>query len=189
MNINGKNFGTFIGKEELENIVGRLAERISKDYSVDTDAGGSSALPVGRSLVICPVLTGAFIFAADLVRRLTIPCEIRMVRYVSYSGMKSTGNVRCELPFPEEIEGRDVLIVEDVVDSGLSMQKMLEEVWALKPASVRVCTLLMKPKAFKGNYSVDYVGKEIGNEFIVGYGMDYDERGRWLPEVMKVELS
>jgi hypoxanthine phosphoribosyltransferase len=100
--------------------------------------------------------------------------------------MRSTGEVRCELPFGKDLEGKDVLIVEDVVDSGLSMQKMLEEVRELRPRSVRVCAMFFKPQSFKGDYKVDYVGREIGEEFIVGYGMDYDEMGRNLAEVMVV---
>lgn len=134
-------------------------------------------------LVACPILTGAFMFAADLVRRLTIPCEVSFVRYASYSGMSSTGQVKCMLPFPPEIEGRDVLIIEDVVDSGFSMRHMLDAVWALHPRSVKICTLFFKPDAFKGDYKVDYIGRNIGNEFIVGYGLDYDEHGRTLKDV------
>ena len=173
MKIKDKDFRTFMSEAELDAIVRRLAAQISADYS-------------GSELVVCPVLTGAFVFAADLVRRMTVPCEVRFVRYTSYSGMSSTGRVSCELPFADAVAGRDVLIVEDVVDSGLSMQRMLEEVARMKPRSVKVCSLLYKPQAFKGNYKIDYVGREIGDEFIVGYGMDYDEQGRSLPEVLIV---
>ena len=174
MRIKDKNFKTFISEVEIQAIVQRLAAEVSRDYA-------------GGDLVACPILTGAFMFASDLVRRLTIPCEVSFVRYASYSGMSSTGNVKCMLPFPPEIEGRDVLIVEDVIDSGFSMKHMLQAVWALKPRSVRICALFYKPAAFKGDYKVDYIGREIGNEFIVGYGLDYDEQGRTLPEVLVVE--
>lgn len=174
MRIKDREFRTFIGREELAAICDRLAAEVSRDYE-------------GRSLLVCPILTGAFMFAADLVRRLTVPCEVSFVRYTSYSGMSSTGTVDCSLPFPKDVEGSDVLIVEDVVDSGLSMGHLLKEVAKMNPKSVSICTLFFKPAAFKGDYKVDYVGKEIGNEFIVGYGMDYDEQGRCLPEVMVVE--
>lgn len=174
MIIKDKQFKTFISEAELQQIVQRLAGEISRDYS-------------DGSLVACPILTGAFMFAADLLRRLTVPCEVSFVRYTSYSGMSSTGDVRCSLPFPQDIEGRDVLIVEDVVDTGLSMQHMLQAVHALHPRSVKVCALFYKPAAFKGDYKVDYIGREIGNEFIVGYGLDYDEQGRTLPEILVVE--
>ncbi len=174
MRIKDRDFEVFISEAELDGIVRRVAAEVSRDYE-------------GRDLVACPILTGAFMFATDLVRRLTVPCEIQFVRYASYSGMSSTGEVRCSLPFLPDLEGRDVLIIEDVVDTGLSMKRMLQDVWALKPRSVRVCTLFFKPGAFQGDYKVDYVGREIGNEFIVGYGLDYDEQGRTLKDVYVVK--
>lgn len=173
MKIKDKDFVPFIGESEIDAIVRRLAAEVSHDYA-------------GLDLVACPVLTGAYMFAADLLRRLTVPCEVRFVKYTSYAGMQSSGEVSCALPFPRGVEGRDVLIVEDVIDSGISMRRMLDEVQALKPRSVRICALLFKPEAFKGDYKIDYVGREIGTEFIVGYGMDYDEQGRTLPEVLRV---
>ncbi|MBR1549032.1 MAG: hypoxanthine phosphoribosyltransferase [Bacteroidales bacterium] len=174
MKVKDKDFKMYIPEGEIAQVVERLAEEVSRDYH-------------DGELVVCPVLTGAFLFAADLVRKLTVPCEVRFVKYTSYSGMSSTGKVTGQLPFPQNVEGRDVLIVEDVVDSGLSMGYMLEELKALRPRSVRVCTLFFKPGAFKGSYKVDYVGREIGDEFIVGYGMDYDEEGRELKDVWKVD--
>ena len=174
MRLKDRNFEAFVTEAELDAIVRRVAAEVSHDYA-------------GRDLVACPVLTGAYMFAADLLRLLTVPCEVRFVRYTSYSGMGSTGTVKCELPFPQSIEGRDVLIVEDVVDSGLSMRSLIDEALKLHPRSVRLCTLFFKPAAFRGDYKVDYIGREIGNEFIVGYGMDYDEHGRTLPEVMVVK--
>lgn len=173
MKIKDREFGLFIGEAELAAIMTRLAGEVSRDYQ-------------GKDLVVCPVLTGAYMFAADLIRRLTVACQVSFVRYSSYSGMSSTGKVTCLLPFPPEVEGRDVLIVEDVVDSGLSMQHLLDEVRKLHPGSVKICSLFFKPSAFKGNYKVDYIGRNIGNEFIVGYGLDYDEEGRQLPEVLKL---
>ena len=174
MRIKDKEFKPFITERELDATVRRLAGEVSRDYA-------------GFDLVACPVLTGAYMFASDLLRRLEVPCEVRFVRYASYSGMSSTGAVRCELPFPESVRGRDVLLVEDVVDSGLSMGTMLREVHAMGPRSVKVCALFFKPNAFRGDYRVDYVGREIGDEFIVGYGMDYDEQGRTLPEVYVID--
>lgn len=171
MRIKDKDFVPFIGEAELDATVRRLAAEVSRGYA-------------GCDLVACPVLTGAYMFAADLLRRLTVPCEVHFVKYSSYEGMSSTGKVTCQLPFPSGVEGRDVLIVEDVIDSGLSMRHLLDELKALKPRSIRICALLFKPEAFKGDYKVDYIGREIGTEFIVGYGMDYDEQGRTLPEIM-----
>ena len=169
MKVKDKSFKVFISEAEIDTIVRRLATEVSNDY------------PEG--IVACPILTGSFMFAADLVRCLTVPCEVSFVRYASYSGMSSTGTVKCMLPFPPELEGRDVLIIEDVVDSGFSMRHMLDAVHMLRPRSVRICTLFFKPNAFKGDYKVDYIGRNIGNEFIVGYGLDYDELGRTLKDV------
>ncbi|MBR1783836.1 MAG: hypoxanthine phosphoribosyltransferase [Bacteroidales bacterium] len=174
MIVGDKHFKPFISEAELAAIVGRLAAEVSADYS-------------GGSLVACPILTGAYLFAADLMRRLTVDCEVSFVRYSSYEGLSSSGKVRCELPFPPSVEGRDVLIVEDVVDSGLTIQTMLADLRALRPRSVKVCTLFYKPDAFKGTYRIDYAGKAIGNEFIVGYGMDYDGRGRNLPSIYVID--
>lgn len=174
MKVKDKDFEVYISEDELDAIVQRVAREVSRDYE-------------GKDLVACPILTGAFMFAADLVRKLSVKCEVCFVRYTSYSGMSSTGVVKCVLPFPPTLKGRDVLIVEDVVDTGLSMKKMLEEVWAQEPRSVKICTLFFKPDAFKEDFKVDYVGREVGNEFIVGYGLDYDEEGRELKEVWKVK--
>ena len=174
MKIKDKDFRIFIPEKEIATVVERLAGEVSRDYA-------------GGDLLVCPVLTGAFMFASDLVRRLSVKCEIGFVRFASYSGMNSTGQVKCTLPFPPDVEGRDVLIVEDVVDSGLSLCHMLDALHELKPRSVKICSLFFKPHAFKGEYRVDYVGREIGNEFIVGYGMDYDEEGRTLKDVWVVE--
>lgn len=174
MKIKDKEFEVFISEEELSTIVDRLACRISADYA-------------GTNLVVCPVLTGAYLFAADLLRKLTIDAEVAFVKYSSYEGMHSTGKVSCQLPFPERVKGRDVLIVEDIVDTGLSMGHLLQEVGKLGPRSVRICTLFYKPEAFKGDYKVDYVGRDIANDFIVGYGLDYDEEGRTLKEVWKTK--
>ena len=167
----GKEFRTFVDEAEIASIVERVAEEVSRDYG-------------GKDLMVCPTLTGAFMFATDLVRRMTIPCKLSFVRYASYRGMSSSGTVRCLLPFPSEVEGKDVLIVEDVVDSGLTMRHVVDDLLPLRPKSVAICTLFFKPAAFKGDYEVKYIGKEIGNEFIVGYGLDYNEEGRTMHEVM-----
>lgn len=172
--IKDREFETFVSEAELDGIVRRLAAEVSRDYD-------------GCNLVVCPVLTGAFMFATDLMRQLTIDCEVSFVRVSSYQGMSSTGTVECSLPFPKTLKGRDVLIVEDVVDTGITMGRLLDDVWRLEPRSVKVCTLFFKPAAFGGDFKVDYVGREIGNEYIVGYGMDYDEAGRTLGAVYVVK--
>ena len=170
MEINGLHFVPFIGAAELAQTVDRLAAEIGRDYA-------------GRKPVICPVLTGSFIFAADLVRRLHLDAEVRFVNYTSYEGTRSSGRVVAQLPFPPVVRGRDVIIVEDIIDTGLSMEHMLAELHKLEPASVRVCALFYKPQSCTRPVRPHYVGREIGNEFIVGYGLDYDGHGRMLDAV------
>ena len=174
MRIKGKEFVPYITEAELAEVVERLAGRISADYA-------------GKRPLVCPVLTGSFLFAADLVRRLEVKCEVEFVKYTSYEGMSSTGKVQSPLPFPAKAKGRDVIIVEDIVDTGVSMGHMLRELEKVEPQSVKVCTLLMKPGCFRGGFKVDYVGKEIGDDFIVGFGMDYDGEGRILKEIYRVK--
>ena len=168
--VHDKTFKLYMSESEIRAAVQRVADEISRDY-------------VNRSPILCPVLTGSYMFASDLSRNLTIPAPISFVRYFSYEGLSSTGEVKRALPFSEKCRGRDIIIVEDIIDSGLSMKTLLQDVHALEPASVAICSFLFKPGNFKGDYKVDYYGKAIPNDFIVGYGMDYDELGRNLPDI------
>lgn len=174
MKIKDKEFEVYVSEAELSETVKRLAERIRADYA-------------GRRPMVCPVLTGSFLFAADLVRALEMDCEVEFVKYNSYEGMHTTGKVSCQLPFPAKVKGRDVIVVEDIVDTGVSMRHLLDVLKTLEPASVKVCTLLMKPGCFRGGFTLDYVGKEIDDDFIVGYGMDYDGEGRGLRAIWKLK--
>lgn len=174
MKVKEREFKVYITEAELAEVVERLAGRINADYA-------------GKKPLICPVLTGSFVFAADLVRRLEVDCEVEFVKYTSYEGMHSTGKVQAQLPFPASVKDRDVIVVEDIVDTGISMGYMLKELEALQPRSVRVCTLLLKPGKFQGGFKVDYVGKEIDDDFIVGYGMDYDGEARGMSAVYRIE--
>ncbi|MBQ9474564.1 MAG: hypoxanthine phosphoribosyltransferase [Bacteroidales bacterium] len=168
--LNGRRFRRYIDAEELRGIVKSLAGRISADMK-------------GLDVVVCPVLTGSYLFAADITRELDFDARISFVRYTSYEGMHSTGQLKASLRFPDICRGRHVLIIEDIVDTGISMEGMLKELAALEPASVRVCTLMFKPGSFQKDFKVDYVGKEISNEFIVGYGLDYDGVGRMYRDI------
>lgn len=172
MKVKDKEFEVYFTEAEVAEVVERLAGRISADYA-------------GMKPVLCPVLTGSFLFAADLVRRLKVECEVEFVKYTSYKGMHSTGEVQAVLPFPPSVKGRDVIVVEDIVDTGISMKYMLRELTELHPKSVKVCTLLMKPGCFRGGFEVDYVGKEIADDFVLGYGMDFDGEGRILKEIFR----
>lgn len=168
--VHDKHFAPYLSRQELDSIVHRLAGEIERDYR-------------DRQPLLCPVLTGSFIFAADLVRAMESDPEVAFVRYTSYSGMSSTGKVRAELPFPDKCRGRHVVVVEDIVETGTAMEAMLEELRQLEPASIAICTLLTKPDRFHKPFRIDYVGKAIANDFIVGYGLDYDDCGRTYKEV------
>lgn len=172
--VNDKRFRRYLSEAEIQDIVRRVAADISRDYK-------------GKDVVICPVLTGACMFATDLARALDFDPEISFVRYSSYSGMASTGKVKCSLPFSEICRHRHVIIVEDIVDSGISMDFMLNELHRLEPASVSVCAFFYKPGNFQAHFKIDYVGLEIPNDFIVGYGLDYNEHGRTYKDVYIID--
>ena len=160
-----KQFRKYIPEAGIQAVVRRVAADMTRDYR-------------GRSPLVCPVLTGSCMFAADLVRALDIDVQLSFVRYASYEGTASTGTVRELLGFPESCRGRDVIIVEDIVDSGVSMEHMLARLAERKPASVAVCTLFFKPGSFRKDFPIDYIGMEIADEFILGYGLDYNGMGR-----------
>lgn len=168
--VHDKYFRLYMPEHEIQEAVERVAQQISRDYA-------------DKSPILCPVLTGSYLFAADLTRYLSFDPEVRFVRYTSYSGMNSSGVVQAHLPFPERCRGRHVIIVEDIVDSGICMDYMIAELQKLQPASIAVCTFFFKPGNFEKSFKIDYCGKSIPNDFIVGYGLDYDDYGRTYRDV------
>jgi hypoxanthine phosphoribosyltransferase len=162
---------TLVGADELRRRVGELGAEISRDYA-------------GRDLVLIGVLKGAVLFMADLMRELTIPCEIDFMAVSSYgSATDSSGVVRILKDLDIPIEGREVLIVEDIVDSGLTLSYLLRTLKARNPKSLEVCALLTKPERRKVDLPIRYVGFEIPNRFAIGYGLDHAEKFRNLPYV------
>lgn len=168
--LHGRHFRQYIDRSSLAQTIQRLALEIDRDHG--------SHLPL-----LCPVLTGSYIFAADLSRAIPSPHEVTFVQYTSYAGMASTGTVNARLPFDERCRGRHVIIVEDIVESGLCMATMLNHLAQFQPASVSVCSLFFKPNLFKETFKIDYIGYSIPDDFIVGYGLDYDGLGRHYPDV------
>ncbi len=157
--------------EDLERRVGELAGEISRDY-------------VGKDLILIGVLKGAVFFLSDLMRKLEVPVEVDFMAVASYgSATKSSGVVRILKDLDAVIEGRDVLIVEDIVDSGLTLQYLLRNLEGRNPRSLEVCALLIKPERRKVELQTRYVGFEIPNRFAIGYGLDHGERYRNLPFV------
>lgn len=172
-NINEACESVLVSEQELAEICDRLAEQITCDYA-DT----------GRELVFVAVLKGAFVFAADLIRRIPLPVALEFMKVSSYGAdTQSSGTIAVHLDLKRDISGADVVVIEDIVDSGRTLQK-LSELLAVKGAnSVRCCTLLDKPERRAVKFDADYVGKCIPDVFVVGYGLDYDEKYRNLPYV------
>jgi hypoxanthine phosphoribosyltransferase len=164
-----------VQKDALENRVRQLGAEISRDYE-------------GRNPLLVGVLKGAVFFLSDLMRRIEFPCEVDFMAVASYgSSTDSSGVVRILKDLDATIEGRDVLIVEDIVDSGLTLQYLLRSLGAREPASVEVCALLVKPERRKVDLPIRYVGFEIPNRFAIGYGLDHAERHRNLPYVAALQ--
>lgn len=168
--IKDKTFQTSIPETEIKNRVKAVAEQISKDMA-------------GKNPLFLAVLNGSFIFAADLMREMTIPCEISFVKLASYQGTTSTGKIKEVIGINENLSGRTVIIVEDIVESGLTMKRMIETLGTRNPESVHICTLLFKPEKLQTELKLDYVAFTIPNDFIVGYGLDYDQQGRTLKDI------
>ena len=171
--IKDKSFRVSIPEAEIKNRVKLLAQQMSKDLE-------------GKNPLFLAVLNGSFVFAADLMREMTIPCEISFVKLASYQGTTSTGKIKEVIGINEDLSGRTVVIVEDIVESGQTMKRMIESLGTLNPASVQICTLFFKPEKLKEDLTLDYVAFRIPDDFILGYGLDYDQQGRGLKDVYTI---
>lgn len=174
MQINGKEFEVFIPEDEIAGIITRLSASINKDFA-------------DKNPCFIVMLNGAFMFAADLLRKITVSNEVVFVRYSSYDGMQTSGKIKKHASIPEKIKNRPVVILEDIIDTGITMDFFLSELKNYHPESVSVVSFLLKPEALQKNVHIDYVGKEIENRFVVGYGLDYDGFGRNLSAVYVVK--
>lgn len=173
--LNGLAFVPYLSNEEIQEQVERVAGEIRRDLN-------------GSEPVFLCVLNGAFIFAADLIRKVGLNnCSVCFVRYSSYEGVNSSGKVKQLMGLTEDLEGRDVVIVEDIVDTGLTASHMMDDLRRRKPRSLRFATLLMKPTSNKTGFQPDYVAFSINPDFIVGYGLDLDGKGRNLPDIYVVK--
>ena len=166
-------FEKFISTEEIEAAVQKVADDINRDYD-------------GKNPLLLAILNGSFIFASDLMRKLTIPCEISFVKFASYDGTLTTSKVKELIGVGEELSGRHIIIVEDIVDTGITMEKLLQDIGEKNPVDVRIACFCFKPDAFEKDFLIDYLGMRIPNDFIVGYGLDYNGFGRNLPDIYKI---
>ena len=168
-----KAFETSITEDEISNRIKELSKDINTAYA-------------DRNPLFLAILNGAFIFAADLYREITIPSEISFVKMASYEGTASTGVVNELIGLNQDISGRHIIIVEDIVDTGLTMKMMVDKLMASHPASVSICALLQKPSKLQTDIKVDYVAFEIPDRFVIGYGLVYDQQGRNLKEIFSI---
>jgi hypoxanthine phosphoribosyltransferase len=167
-------FRPYIGAAEIEARVAALGQDIGRAYA-------------GKCPLFLVVLNGAFVFAADLVRACAIESEITFVRLASYDGLASSGKVKTILGLPEGLDGRHIIIVEDIIDSGRTLAGFIPQLQQHLPASIAVAALLVKPDALEHRVSIDYKGFDIPTKFVVGYGLDYDGLGRQLPDIYQLE--
>lgn len=170
-----KSFGIYIHNEEIERAIDGVAAAINADYKDSEDV----------PIVLC-VLNGALIFTAELLKRLEFNCELMSVKLSSYQGTASTGTVLNVLGITGDVRGRRVIITEDIVDTGNTIVALKEMLLDKGAGDVRICTMLLKPDVYKKSVKLDYVGMEISNEFIVGFGLDYDELGRNYKDIYKI---
>ncbi|MBS1614324.1 MAG: hypoxanthine phosphoribosyltransferase [Bacteroidetes bacterium] len=171
--LNDRTFRIYKSEKEIIEAIRAVADKINDDY-------------LGKRPIIVPILNGSFMFASDLMKELKLDCEISFVKASSYEGTSTTGVVSTLIGLNQSIEDRHVIILEDIVDSGHTLARILPAFHELKPASLRIASLLFKPKALKNPLTIDYVGMEIPNDFIVGYGLDYDGIGRNLRDIYQV---
>jgi hypoxanthine phosphoribosyltransferase len=169
-----KEFEIFIPEKKILEAIDKLAEQITNDYK-DSDP------------IFLGILNGSFLFAADLLKRIKFPCTISFLKLASYQGTSSTGKVKRLIGINEDIKDKTVIIIEDIVDTGITLKQIKKQLIGYEPKKIVVSTLFFKPEAYQENDHIDYVGLEIPNYFIVGYGLDYNGYGRNLTNVYKLK--
>ena len=172
--VHDKNFVPYLTAQAIANKVSQIALQISKDYE-------------GKRPLFLAVLNGSFLFAADLFRNLTIEAEISFIKLASYKGTTSTGNVITAIGLEESLHERHIILLEDIIDTGKTLHGFIPQLEHQGPASIRIAALLTKPEALQYPVHADYIGFEIPNKFVVGYGLDYDGLGRNIPEIYQLE--
>lgn len=172
--IKDRKFSFFLSAKQIQDTVKQIAEQMNNDLA-------------GKDVVFVVVLNGAFVFAADLLRWIEFQVQVSFIKISSYEGVSSSGKVKTILDLNEEIRGRHVVLIEDIVDTGLSLQSILNQLEKKEPGKVQIASLFFKPDSFRGNTELDYIGFRIPNRFVVGYGLDYMGYGRNLTGLYALE--
>lgn len=165
-----KTFHSFISAAKIQEQIKVLSAQINADYA-------------NKKPIFIAILNGSFMFCSDLIKQIELECKVTFLKLASYNGLASSGQIKELIGLNENIKDQEVIVIEDIMDSGLTLATILAQLKALDPASIQVCTLLYKPAANKTAYVPAYIGFEVGNEFLVGYGLDYNGLGRNLPEI------
>lgn len=165
-----KEFKMYVPAASIKRAVEQLSIQINNDF-IDED------------VLFISILNGSFMFTSDLIKKMKMPCQISFVKLASYSGTSSTGNFSELIGLNESVEGKNIVIIEDIVDSGGTMEVIVNKLKKLKPKTLRIATLLFKPQSYQKNLKIDYIGLEIPEQFIIGYGLDYNGYGRNLEDI------
>ena len=165
-----KKFREFIPEQEIKEKIIKLADQINKDFA-------------GKEVVFLGILNGAFLFAAELLKRIDLKARISFVKLASYEGTSSSGTIKELIGWNEEIRNKYIIVVEDIVDTGNTLERIVDELVIRKASGIKIATLLLKPEAYTKDIPIDYVGFRIPNDFVIGYGLDYDGYGRNLPSI------
>jgi hypoxanthine phosphoribosyltransferase len=171
--VNNKRFTPYITAQEIHDKIGKLAAELNRDYE-------------GKRPLFIAILNGSFMFASDLFKAITIEAEICFIKLASYKGTKSTGNVITSIGLDEPLNGRHVVIIEDIVDTGKTLNEFLPQLFNQQPASLKIAALLHKPEALVHPVKIDYLGFNVPNKFLLGFGLDFDGLGRNLKEIYKL---
>jgi hypoxanthine phosphoribosyltransferase len=172
--LHDKTFELFITEQAIHDAISALAQQINKDYE-------------GKNPLFLGILNGSFLFAADLFRLIEGNAEISFLKMASYQGTATTGKINELIGINEDITNRHVIIIEDIVDTGITLEKIISDLNTKNPASIAIATLLFKPAAYQKSIPVNYIGMKVANDFLVGYGLDYDGLGRNLKEIYKLK--
>lgn len=173
--LHDKTFELFIAENAIQQAIANLARQINKAY-------------VGKKPLFLGILNGSFLFAADLFRQIEGNAEISFLKMASYQGTATTGKINELIGLNEDISDRHVIVIEDIVDTGITLEKIIVDLQTKQPASIAIATLLFKPAAYQKSIPVNFIGMEVANDFLVGYGLDYDGLGRNLKEIYRLKL-